>query len=79
VGRPRNDLQRGTLHALGRTQSRAGNGHDLVVVALEDQSGAARRAIDPALRVFVAALAVVDDILSVLTIAIFYPREFNGG
>jgi NhaA family Na+:H+ antiporter len=33
----------------------------------------------PALRVFVAALAVVDDILSVLTIAIFYPREFNVG
>jgi len=31
----------------------------------------------PALRVFVAALAVVDDILSVLTLAIFYPREFN--
>jgi NhaA family Na+:H+ antiporter len=31
----------------------------------------------PALRVFVAALAVVDDILSVLTLAIFYPRDFN--
>jgi NhaA family Na+:H+ antiporter len=29
------------------------------------------------LRVFVAALAVVDDILSVLTIAIFYPRSFS--
>ncbi len=28
------------------------------------------------LRVFVAALAVVDDILSVLTLAIFYPRSF---
>jgi NhaA family Na+:H+ antiporter len=28
------------------------------------------------LRVFVAALAVVDDVLSVLTIAIFYPRSF---
>jgi Na+:H+ antiporter, NhaA family len=28
------------------------------------------------LRVFVAALAVVDDILSVLTLAIFYPRGF---
>jgi NhaA family Na+:H+ antiporter len=28
------------------------------------------------LRVFVAALAVVDDVLSVLTIAIFYPRFF---
>src|SRR6185437_14470567 len=31
----------------------------------------------PALRVFVAALAVVDDILSVLTLAIFYPRNFD--
>ena len=31
------------------------------------------------LRVFVAALAVVDDILSVLTLAIFYPREFALG
>ncbi|HEX9298329.1 MAG TPA: Na+/H+ antiporter NhaA [Polyangiaceae bacterium] len=29
------------------------------------------------LRVFVAALAVVDDILSVLTLAIFYPRTFD--
>jgi NhaA family Na+:H+ antiporter len=29
------------------------------------------------LRVFVAALAVVDDILSVLTLAIFYPRSFT--
>jgi Na+:H+ antiporter, NhaA family len=29
------------------------------------------------LRVFVAALAVVDDILSVLTIAIFFPESFN--
>lgn len=29
------------------------------------------------LRVFVAALAVVDDILSVLTLAIFYPQEFQ--
>jgi NhaA family Na+:H+ antiporter len=29
------------------------------------------------LRVFVAALAVVDDILSVLTLAIFYPRSFE--
>jgi NhaA family Na+:H+ antiporter len=28
------------------------------------------------LRVFVAALAVVDDVLSVLTLAIFYPRSF---
>ena len=31
-----------------------------------------------ALRVFVAALAVVDDILSMLTLAIFYPHAFNG-
>ena len=31
------------------------------------------------LRVFVAALAVVDDILSVLTLAIFYPRSFELG
>jgi NhaA family Na+:H+ antiporter len=31
----------------------------------------------PSLRVFVAALAVVDDVLSVLTLAIFYPRDFN--
>jgi len=30
-----------------------------------------------ALRVFVAALAVVDDILSMLTLAIFYPRAFE--
>jgi NhaA family Na+:H+ antiporter len=29
------------------------------------------------LRVFVAALAVVDDILSMLTLAVFYPQEFN--
>ena len=33
----------------------------------------------PSLRVFVAALAVVDDVLSVLTLAIFYPRDFNVG
>jgi NhaA family Na+:H+ antiporter len=32
--------------------------------------------IPAALRVFVAALAVVDDVLSVLTIAIFFPRSF---
>ena len=31
------------------------------------------------LRIFVAALAVVDDILSVLTLAIFYPRAFEIG
>ena len=35
--------------------------------------------IPPALRVFVAALAVVDDVLSVVTLAIFYPRTFNFG
>lgn len=29
------------------------------------------------LRVFVAALAVVDDVLSVLTLAIFYPQDFE--
>ena len=33
----------------------------------------------PGLRVFVAALAVVDDILSVLTLAVFYPRDFTLG
>jgi NhaA family Na+:H+ antiporter len=33
--------------------------------------------IPPGVRVFVAALAVVDDILSVLTLAIFYPRNFD--
>ena len=33
--------------------------------------------ITPSLRVFIAALAVVDDILSVLTLAIFYPRNFD--
>jgi len=33
--------------------------------------------IPAALRVVVAALAVVDDILSVLTLAIFYPRSFQ--
>jgi hypothetical protein len=32
--------------------------------------------IPSGLRIFVAALAVVDDILSVLTLAIFYPRGF---
>jgi NhaA family Na+:H+ antiporter len=31
------------------------------------------------IKVFVAALAVVDDILSVLTLAIFYPRNFHAG
>ena len=31
----------------------------------------------PTLRVFVAALAVVDDVLSVLTLAIFYPHDFK--
>ena len=33
--------------------------------------------IPTSLRIFVAALAVVDDILSVLTIAIFYPHAFT--
>jgi Na+:H+ antiporter, NhaA family len=33
--------------------------------------------IPTGLRVFVAALAVVDDILSVLTLAVFYPRAFE--
>jgi len=33
--------------------------------------------IPPALRVFVAALAVVDDVLSVLTLAVFYPHAFD--
>jgi NhaA family Na+:H+ antiporter len=33
--------------------------------------------IPSSLRVFVAAFAVVDDILSVLTLAIFYPRNFE--
>jgi NhaA family Na+:H+ antiporter len=33
----------------------------------------------PGLRVFVAALAVVDDVLSVLTLAIFYHRGFDPG
>jgi NhaA family Na+:H+ antiporter len=34
-------------------------------------------AIPSGLRVFVAALAVVDDVLSVLTLAIFYPHSFQ--
>lgn len=33
--------------------------------------------VPASLRVFVAALAVVDDILSVLTLAIFYPKGFS--
>jgi NhaA family Na+:H+ antiporter len=33
--------------------------------------------VPAALRVFVAALAVVDDVLSVLTLAIFYPRALH--
>jgi NhaA family Na+:H+ antiporter len=33
--------------------------------------------IPQGLRVFIAALAVVDDVLSVLTLAIFYPRDFE--
>jgi Na+:H+ antiporter, NhaA family len=35
------------------------------------------RRVPSGIRVFVAALAVVDDILSVLTLAIFYPRAFE--
>lgn len=35
--------------------------------------------VPASLRVFIAALAVVDDILSVLTIAIFYPKGFEPG
>jgi NhaA family Na+:H+ antiporter len=34
--------------------------------------------VPPQLRVFIAAFAVMDDILSVLTLAIFYPRNFSG-
>jgi NhaA family Na+:H+ antiporter len=33
--------------------------------------------VPTSLRIFIAALAVVDDILSVLTLAIFYPRDFH--
>jgi NhaA family Na+:H+ antiporter len=33
--------------------------------------------VAPSLRIFIAALAVVDDVLSVLTLAIFYPRDFH--
>jgi Na+:H+ antiporter, NhaA family len=33
--------------------------------------------VPASLRVFVAALAVADDVLSVLTLAIFYPRNFS--
>jgi len=33
--------------------------------------------VPPSLRVFVAAFAVVDDIISVLTLAIFYPHNFE--
>ncbi|HEV3192016.1 MAG TPA: Na+/H+ antiporter NhaA, partial [Polyangiaceae bacterium] len=35
--------------------------------------------IPPGLRVFVAALAVADDVLSILTLAIFYPHAFHLG
>lgn len=35
--------------------------------------------VPPPLRVFIAALAVVDDVLSVLTLAVFYPHEFHAG
>jgi NhaA family Na+:H+ antiporter len=34
--------------------------------------------VPPALRIFIAALAVVDDVLSVLTLAIFFPHNFHG-
>jgi NhaA family Na+:H+ antiporter len=34
--------------------------------------------VPPQLRVFIAAFAVMDDILSVLTLAIFYPHNFRG-
>jgi NhaA family Na+:H+ antiporter len=33
--------------------------------------------VPTSLRIFIAALAVVDDVLSVLTLAIFYPRGFH--
>ncbi len=33
--------------------------------------------VPTSLRVFVAALAVVDDVLSVVTLAVFYPRDFD--
>ena len=33
--------------------------------------------VPPSLRIFVVALAVVDDVLSVLTLAIFYPHNFQ--
>ncbi len=32
--------------------------------------------VPPSLKVFVAALAVVDDVISVLTLAVFYPQSF---
>lgn len=35
--------------------------------------------VPASLRIFVAALAVVDDVLSVLTLAIFYPKGFAAG
>lgn len=34
--------------------------------------------VPPQLRVFIAAFAVMDDIISVLTLAIFYPHNFSG-
>lgn len=33
--------------------------------------------VPTSLRIFIAALAVVDDVLSVLTLAFFYPRDFH--
>lgn len=35
--------------------------------------------VPPGLKVFVAALAIVDDVISVLTLAIFYPQSFSVG
>jgi NhaA family Na+:H+ antiporter len=35
------------------------------------------RRVPQSLKVFIAALAVVDDVLSVLTLAIFYPKSFS--
>jgi NhaA family Na+:H+ antiporter len=37
------------------------------------------RRVPASLRVFIAALAVADDVISVLTLAIFYPKDFTAG
>ena len=50
-----------------------------IYLAINRGATAAGWAVPTGLRVFVAALAVVDDILSVLTLAIFYPRAFEIG